>query len=256
MGLRHTSVRMAAAASLCVGALLTLSGPALAAPGDDDTILPAEGQPQPRAQNASNPSDLQGFLNSLTQSWNDTFGRQLDAARETAIQQTNSNLAVSIATPIANGATGIVSGAASGAASGLFYLLAQNLVGSPASSASTFALPAASTLALPAASAWSLPAFSAPAMPVGFPQLPPPPAIGLPQVPAIGLPQLPPPPPIGLPQFPAIGLPQLPPPPPIGLPQLPPIGLPELPPPPPIGFPQLPPPPSLPCIIFCLPKLF
>lgn len=243
MGLRHTSVRMAAAASLCVGALLTLSGPALAAPGDDDTILPAE--EQPRAQNVSNPSDLQGFLNSLTQSWNDSFGRQLDAARETAIQQTNSNLAVSIATPIANGATGIVSGAASGAASGLFYLLAQNLVGSPAASASTFALPAASTFALPAAPtfalpaapAWSLPAFSAPAMPVGFPQLPPPP-------------------PIGMPQFPPVGLPQLPPPPPIGLPQLPPIGLPELPPPPPIGFPQLPPPPSLPCIIFCLPKLF
>lgn len=31
---------------------------------------------------------------------------------------------------------------------------------------------------------------------------------------------------------------------------------PELPPPPTIGLPSLPPPPELPCLIFCLPKLF
>ena len=246
MGVRHTSVRMAAAASLCVGALLTVSAPALAVPSDDDTILPAEQKTrdvQPAelktrdtttSSNSQNSTDLQTFLDSLSQTFDDTIGRQLNAARDTIVQQQATNVATSIAVPIANGAIGVVPAAASGAGSALVFLLAQNLQNSSSSAAANFALPAASMMALPA--------FSAPAMPsIGLPQLPPPPSIGLPALPSIGLSQLPPPPSIGLPQLPALPPPpELPPP-----PQLPPP--PELPAPPSIG---------LPCLIFCLPKLF
>lgn len=232
MGVLHTSVRAAAAASLCVATLLATSGPAFAAPSDDDIILPAEQKPQDKS--ASNVDDLQSFLNSLSQTFNDSIGRQLDAARDTIVQQQATNVATSIAVPIANGAIGVVPAAASGAGSAAVFLLAQNLQNSSASAASTWALPAASMMALPA--------FSAPAMPIGLPSLPPPPSIGLPALvppPSFGLPSLPPPP--------SFGLPALPPPPPIGLP--------ELPPPPSIGLPP-PPPIGLPCLIFCLPKLF
>jgi hypothetical protein len=179
--------------------LLTVSAPASAAPSDDDIILPAEQktreiqpaqQKTTRDETSRNSNDLQTFLDSLSQSFNDTIGRQLDAARNTILQQQATNVATSIAVPIANGAVGVVPAAASGAGSALVFLLAQNLQNSSSSAAATFALPAASVMALPA--------FSAPAMPsIGLPQLPPPPP---------SLPELPAPPPFG---FPFIGLPRL-----------------------------------------------
>jgi len=146
MGVRHTSVRIAAAASLCVAALLSVSGPALAAPSDDDTILPAEQKPTEAV--SKNGNDLQSFLNSLSQSFNDSIGRQLDAARDTIVQQQATNVATSIAVPIANGAIGVVPAAAGGAGSALVFLLAQNIGNTAPSAATNFALPAASASSL------------------------------------------------------------------------------------------------------------
>ncbi len=113
MGVWHTSVRVAAAASLCVGALLTVSAPALAAPSDDDTILPAEqkivpaGSRRPRDTTVKPASDLQDLLDSISQSLNDNVGRTVRHAVAPRQQNVTSQVATSIATPIANGAASV-----------------------------------------------------------------------------------------------------------------------------------------------------
>ena len=207
MGVSPTSVRMAAAASLCVGALLTASAPALATPSNDDTILPAEQKIVPAEPKAADTtvkpaSDLQGLLDSLSQTFNDTIGRQLNAARDTVVQQQATNVATSIAVPIANGAAGTVPAVAGSAASALVFTLLSQNVGSAAQSAAS----TASFASLPAFSVPTMAAWSAPALPaVGLPQLPTLPAFGLPALPGVGLPQMPAFGPPALPESPSFG---------------------------------------------------
>ena len=98
MGVWPTSVCMAAAASLCIGALLTVSAPALATPSNDDTILPAEQKVVPAEQKAADTtvkpaSDLQGLLDSIAKSFNDNIGQRVDTAIATAQQNTASQVA-------------------------------------------------------------------------------------------------------------------------------------------------------------------
>jgi hypothetical protein len=226
MGVSPTSVRLAAAASLCVGALLTASAPALATPSNDDTILPAEQKIVPAEPKAADTtvkpaSDLQGLLDSLSQTFNDTIGRQLNAARDTVVQQQATNVATSIAVPIANGAAGTVPAVAGSAASALVFTLLSQNVGSAAQSAAS----TASFASLPAFSVPTMAAWSAPALPaVGLPQLPTLPAFGLPALPGVGLPQMPAFGPPALPELPSFGPPALPQLPSFGLPSLPSVG--------------------------------
>ena len=226
MGVRGSSVKVAVAASLCIGAMLGFGAPASAAPASatpdgDDVILPAE--QAPRDANAQPAADLQGLLNSIAQVFNDNVGRRVDEAVAAANQNVASQIATSIATPIANTALGVVPSAASGGASALVvYLLTNN--GSAAQSVASV-LPAFA--ALPAMNVPALPTWSAPALPAGLtlPALP----AGLPQLPVFALPALP-----QLPQLPSLPeLPQLP----LELPQLP--SLPELPQLPSLGPPRM-----------------
>ncbi|MGY4709803.1 hypothetical protein ACXDF8_09650 [Mycolicibacterium sp. CBM1] len=184
MSLRHTSVRAAAATSLCVGALFAAGGTATAAPSTNP------------AAPASDTSDLQTFLDSLTRSYNDTIGRSVDEARDSATEQTQANIATAVAVPIANGGVGVASAATGGVASALSYLFIQNLGGFGSSGAS-----ALSAAAVPAASV-GLPSLSAPAA-LGPPSLPPPPALPPPPwIPFLpGSPPLPPPPALPAPPF-------------------------------------------------------
>jgi hypothetical protein len=192
MSLRHTSLRAVAATSLSVGALFAAGGTASAAP----------------SQPADQGSDLQTYLDSLTSTYNNTIGRSVDEARDSATQQTQANIATAIGVPVANGAVGGVTAVAGSAASALVFAAFQNGFNPFAGLTAAAAPSALSAAALPAA-----------------PALPPPPALGpLPPPPAIGPPPLPPPP-------------ALPPPP--WVPFLP--GSPPLP-----GPPPLPPPPALP----------
>ncbi|WP_149440962.1 hypothetical protein [Mycolicibacterium sp. P1-5] len=223
MSLRHTPLRAVAATTLTLGALFAAGGTASAAPS------------QPTDQQGS---DLQTYLDSLTNAYDKTIGRSVNEARDSAIDSTQANIGLAIGVPIANGAIGGVTAVAGSAASAATYAIVQNAFNKPASAAAV------------APAAASLPALSAPAAvpapAVGLPGLPPPPPVGLPGLPPpppVGLPGLPPPPPVGLPGLPpppAIAPPPLPPPP--WIPFLP--GSPPLPGPPPLPAPPaLPPPP-------------
>lgn len=72
VGLRYSAVRAAATTSLCVGMLLAGGGQALAAPSEDDAIAPAVDRQ--RDEEAKPASDLQTFLDSVTQAFNDNVG--------------------------------------------------------------------------------------------------------------------------------------------------------------------------------------
>jgi hypothetical protein len=232
MSLRHTSLLMAAAASLSLGALFAAGGTASAAPAPAD-----QG------------SDLQTYLDSLTTSYNNTIGKSVEEARQTAQDQAAQNVGLAIGVPIANGAIGGTTAVAGSVGSALVFSAFQGgnnpFAGFSAAAApsalSAAAVPAAPVLPPPPAAPVLPPPPAAPALPPpAAPALPPPPAFGpMPPPPAFG--PLPPPPAFG--PMPAIGPPPLPPPP--ALP--PPPWIPFLPGSPPLpGPPPLPPPPALP----------
>jgi hypothetical protein len=138
----------------------------------------------------------------LTSTYNNTIGRSVDEARQTAQDQAAQNVGLAIGVPIANGAIGGTTAVAGSVGSALVFSAFQG-GNNPFAGLTAASVPSAlSAAALPAAPA--------------FGPLPPPPAIGPPPLPPP--PALPPPPWIpflpGSPPLP--GPPPLPPPP--GLP--------------------------------------
>ncbi len=122
-GLDEPSIYIAPSGSRHVpdagGALFAAGGTASAAPS------------QPTDQS----SDLQHYLDSLTNAYNNTIGHSVDEVRDSAYENTQANIATAIGgVPVANGAIGGATAVAGSAVSAVTYSLIQNAL-NPSSSA-------------------------------------------------------------------------------------------------------------------------